>query len=443
MFLRRSKKGPMSDLPSGLPGSFKIWGFLLLAAALAFVVAYQFVEPAPPKTLSLAAGPEGGAYYKFAHKYREILSRYGITLAVIPTRGSVENLELLRKGEVALAFVQGGTASASDREIFESLGSLFLEPIWLFTRNEIKLARLADLKGRRVAVGEAGSGTRHLVTQLLEVSGINDQTASLATLGGKQAIANLAEGSLDAVFFVTSPESPLIQALMRDRRFKLFNFTRAQAYGKIFPFLTPATLGEGILDLKDDIPPRDTDLLAVIASLVSRKGLNANLVPALLQTVTDVHGNGGLLEARGQFPSADLVDIPMDEDAGRYLKNGPTFFYRILPYRAAAFLDRTKILILPFAALLFPLFRIGPSFYEWRIRSKIFRSYAVLRDIDRMLQEGRFPEGPEKELQRLNDLEKEVAAVSVPLSYMGDLYDLRMHIGFIAEKLVQHVKKAT
>lgn len=66
---------------------------------LGFLVAYQFVQPAPPKEITIATGDVTGACYAYGQRYREILFRHGITLQVRSTKGSVENLELLRQGE--------------------------------------------------------------------------------------------------------------------------------------------------------------------------------------------------------------------------------------------------------------------------------------------------------------------------------------------------------
>jgi hypothetical protein len=189
-----------------------------------------------------------------------------------------------------------------------------------------------------------------------------------------------------------------------------------------------------MLDLQRDVPSHDIKLVAVAASLVARKDLNESLVPALLKAVTEVHQPGGVFEKRRQFPSVDFVEIPLNPDAERYLINGPSFLHRWFPYRTAVLLDRLKILIVPFVALLIPLFRVGPPLYTWRIRSRIYRWYAALREIDATLQQGNGQQANDA-MKRLKEIEKEVTSVSVPLSYAGELYNLRLHIGFVEQKL--------
>ena len=423
-------------LSSAFVEHIKVWGLLALIVVLVFLAAYHFVEPPPPKTLRIATGGKDGAYYAFGERYARLLARDGITLEVVATAGSVENLDLLRKGQVSLALVQGGSGTDADREQLQSLGSLFLEPVWVFYRKQTTVKRPSDLKGKRVAVGVAGSGTQLLATQLLSADGVTQSNATLLAESLAQAMPALIESKIDAVFLVASSETSLIKKLLLEPGIELLSFDRAAAYTRLFPFLTAVTLSEGMLDLEHDIPSHDTKLVAVAASLVTRDDLNDNLVPVLLKAVTEVHQGGGALEQRRQFPSVDFADIPLNEDAQRYIMNGPTFLYRWFPYGTAVLLDRLKILILPFLALI-PLFRIAPPFYNWRIRKRIYRWYAAVRDIDAETQPNMNIQDAEASMKRLRELEKEVASVSVPLSYTGELYQLRLHIGFLQEKVAR------
>jgi TRAP transporter TAXI family solute receptor len=417
----------------------KVWGLLALIVVLVFVITYHFVEPAPPKALRIATGGKDGAYYAFAQKYARLLARDAITLEVVATAGSVENLDLLRKGEVSLALVQGGTGTDADREQLQSLGSLFLEPVWGFYRKQTAVKRPSDLRGKRVAVGVAGSGTQLLATQLLSADGVNKSNATLLAESLAQAMPSLVEGKINAAFLVASSETALVKELLQEPGIELVSFDRAPAYTHLFPFLTAVTLSEGMLDLERDIPSRDTKLVAVAASLIARNDLNDNLVPVLLKAVTEIHQAGGALEQKRQFPSIDFVDIPLNDDARRYIINGPSFLYRWFPYGTAVLLDRLKILVLPFLALI-PLFRVAPPLYNWRIRSRIYRWYAAVRDIDAETQQGINIQDAEAFMKRLKELEKEVASISVPLSYTGELYQLRLHIGFIQEKVAKLAK---
>ena len=421
---------------SALVEHAKVWGLLALIVVLGFLAAYHFVEPPPPKSLRIATGGKDGAYYAFGQKYARLLARDGITLEVVATAGSVENLDLLRKGEVSLALVQGGSVTDADTEQLQSLGSLFLEPVWVFYRMQATVKYLSSFKGKRVAVGAAGSGTQLLAMQLLSADGVTGSNATLLRESLAQAVSPLLEGKIDAAFLVSSAEAPLVGKLLQEHAIGLISFDRAPAYAHLFPFLTSVTLGEGVLNLERDIPSHDTKLVAVAASLIARKDLNDNLVPVLLKAVTEVHQGGGVLEQKRQFPSIDFVDVPLNDDARRYITNGPSFLYRWFPYGTAVLLDRLKILVLPFLALI-PLFRVAPPLYNWRIRSRIYRWYTAVRDIDATIQQEGIAEDAEAAMKRLKELEKEVSSISVPLSYTGELYQLRLHIGFVQERVAK------
>jgi TRAP transporter TAXI family solute receptor len=320
-----------------------VWGLATLLVAVGLAIAYRYVAAPPPKIVRIATGAEDGAYYTFGQRYARLLAVEGITLEIVPTAGSAENFVLLKKGDVSLALVQGGSASDDDRQHLQSLGSLFLEPLWVFVRSGTRVHRLAELAQKRIAVGAMGSGTSVLSTQLLTVSGVTDSNAVLIHADSGAAVGLLREGRVDVAIFVASPEAPLIRQVIEQPGIELLDLNQTVAYSRRFPFLAPLVLSEGVLDVKRNIPPHDTRVVATSASLAARADLNPGLVPALLDVITRVHEPGGVLEQRRQFPSVDFVDLPLNEDAARYIRDGPSFLFRWLPYRTAVLLDRLLV----------------------------------------------------------------------------------------------------
>ncbi|HEX9836842.1 MAG TPA: TAXI family TRAP transporter solute-binding subunit, partial [Alphaproteobacteria bacterium] len=159
----------------------KIYGPIVAVVAAGFWAAWQFVDPAPPRTLRMATGAADGAYAAFGERYRNILARQGVRLELVATSGSIANVAQLRReaGGVEVAFVQGGTGDPEAAPGLISLASVFLEPVWLFARADAKPDRLASLRGRRIAVGPDGSGTRALALRLLDAAGIGPGNADL------------------------------------------------------------------------------------------------------------------------------------------------------------------------------------------------------------------------------------------------------------------------
>lgn len=180
---------------------------LLIVAA--FWLAYQFVEPAPPSRIVITTGSSTGAYYAFANRYRAELARNGITLDVIPSQGSVENLVRLKDEDerVDLALMQGGIADEKSAPHVMSYGRVFLEPVWIFHRLEASVDQLSALKGMRIAIGPEGSGTRKLAADLLRATGLDETNSQLLALGSDAAAQALDSGEADAAFFTLAPES--------------------------------------------------------------------------------------------------------------------------------------------------------------------------------------------------------------------------------------------
>jgi hypothetical protein len=206
---------------------------------------------------------------------------------------------------------------------------------------------------------------------------------------------------------------------------------RAPAYVRIHPYLSLLTLHEGTLDLAKDIPPRDVHMLAVTAMLAARADIHPALSDLLLQASREIHGEGGVLEDPGEFPSPQHLDLPLSQDARRFHTTGLPFLYRYLPFWAATLVDRMKVLLIPLLTLLIPLVRLVPPIYRWHTSSKIYRWYADLRAIEERAQFE--PPGPL--LAALEAIDEEVSHVDVPLSYAHDLYHLRIHIGHVRRRL--------
>jgi len=411
-----------------------IYGPALFLVVAAFVVAFQFIKPAPPDRVVMATGGVDGAYHAYAKRYAEYLGREGIELELRPTAGSVENLKLLREGEVSLALVQGGVEPASDATRLRSLGSLYYEPLWLFHRQGKDVNTLRDLADSRLAVGPEGSGTRALVGRLLSDNGVGD--GNRLPLGGRAALEALEQGEIDAAFFVISADSELISHLLRSPGVNLVDFRRADAYVRRYRFLNSLELPEGVFDLAENIPQQSVRLLAPTANLVIDQDLHPAIIDLILQAASEVHRDGGWFEKHHEFPMSGLLAFPLSKEAERYYKHGPPFLQRYLPFWAASLIDRLKVMLLPLLVLLLPLIKVMPPIYTWRMRSRIYRWYDELEQAERRLASGeRDAEWVHEELDRI---ELDVQQVKVPLSFTDQLYHLRQHIDLVRRQLLTY-----
>ena len=427
-----------------LGDKLKIYGLGAFLIILGFVLAYQFVEPAPPKTLTIATGSKSGAYFQFAQRYKNVLAREGLDLKIVNTKGSVDNIARLKSGEVEIAFVQSGTGDPEEAEKLYSLGSLYHEPLWVFSRGS-QSDSLVELKGRKIATGVEGSGTWVIAEQVLAQNGVTDKNAKFMRLSSTDAAKGLLAGNLDAAFFVASLESPLIRELLAEPSLSLLNFARSRAYTQRHRFLSSVELPQGVVSLSKNIPATDTTLLAPVATLVGSEKLHPALVTLLVQAMTEIHGGGTVIDDPGQFPSTLYGDFPMNEQAERYIKNGQPFLQRYLPFWLAVLIDRLVVMIIPLIALMLPLSKVLPPTYRWRVRSKIYRYYRDLKEIEKAAVDEQDPSVLAQLSERLDGMKMELLRLTVPLSYSEELYQLRMHLNMVRDTVttLQEAKSAS
>ena len=438
--------------------------FIVIAVAL-LAGAYYLLKPTPPKRVVLATGSDQGAYAAFGKRYQEELKRHGIEVVLRPSAGGHENLRLLRdpKNDVQIAFVQGGSgdmqqpqagadtstdeaapqkaADAAEKLPLMSLGSMFYEPVWIFYRTgaakklnrEAVIREFTQLRGWRVSVGERGSGIPGIVNRLLRANLMERDDIQRQSLDPTTAVVALLGGNVDAVALVSAPESPLIQMLLQTPGIKLFEFVHAEAYSRRHAYLSPVTLPRGVVDLSRNVPQSDMRMLAATGSLVAREDLHPALVQLFVQAAAKIHGGSGWVSETGQFPSPKNTEFPLAREAERYYRSGPPGLQRYLPFWLANLADRMWVALFSILVILIPLSRVVPPLYHFRIRSRVFRWYSDLRQIEDEI--ARKSMAPAELLERLDKLDSKAERVMVPLAYTDELYALRSAIGLVRKRL--------
>jgi hypothetical protein len=398
------------------------------------------IDPAPPHTITMSAGPHDSSFLLAANEYKKILARNGITLKVLESDGSLQNLHRLLdpKQHVDIALVQGGVADGVAISSLMSLGSVFYDPVVVFYRGS-GITRLSQLEGKRIAIGREGSGTRVLALKLLEANGIEPgHDTSLLPDDGLQAATRLVSGEADAAILNgDSATRALMLRLLRVPGISVMDFEEASAYTRLFPYLDEIDLPPGVLDLRRKIPADTVHLISPTVELVARTNLHPAISDLLIEAAQEIHGMPGLLQHAGQFPSPVAHEYPISDDAQRYYKTGKSFLYRNLPFWLASIGDRTLVLLLPVAVLLFPALRLVPALYQWRVRSRIYRYYGSLIAIEREALKDPTPAQREALFQELDQIEEALNSLRMPLAYADGFYVLREHVGFVRSRLAQ------
>ena len=190
-------------------------------------LALIYFIPAPPSTVIMATAFKGSSFEYYGRQYREIFARFNIELELRETAGAAENVKLLQdpKSSVQIALVVGGVSDGKHAPGLLSLGTVYNNPFWLFYSSNEPFDRLSQFKGKRIAAGPVGSGTRLSAEQILGKAGVNSENATLLPFAGSAAVEALSDGKVDAVWILGAPERSNFASLGHCR-FPPLGFTR-------------------------------------------------------------------------------------------------------------------------------------------------------------------------------------------------------------------------
>lgn len=417
---------------------------LLLAIAL-LTAAYWWLDPQPPRTVTLATGPVGSPYADFGQRYAQALAKEGIRVQLLGTEGTVANLRALREGRADVAFVRGGSHGAAassdddaDLEIM-SLGALFYEPLWIFYRPAAfqgeqastageaaapgRLTSLTQLRGLRVSIDQRGSGVPGLVRRLLEANALTPDDLVTREMAPEEAAQALQAGQLDVMVLVSAPQSPVVQALLRAQGIALADLPHADALTRRYPFLKTVTLPRGMVDLATDQPPEDIGLLSATTALLTREDTHPALRQLFAQAAQQIHGGSGWFNGARDFPNTRTSELPVSPEGDRAINGTAPFWQRYLPFWASNLLERMWLVIGGLIVLLLPLSRVVPPLYTYRVRQRVFRWYARLRQVEVSMEEG--DADTTTLLNELDELDRVTTQITVPLAHADELYALR------------------
>jgi TRAP-type uncharacterized transport system substrate-binding protein len=417
---------------------------LILIPVLLIIVfigwaSYRFIQPVPPRTLSMTTGMEGGSFVLIGERYRQILARDGVHLKLLPSTGAVDNLRRLKdeSQSVDAGFVQDGMGKPEDAANLESLGSLFYTPLWVFYRGDETLDDLSQLRGKRVSIGPEGSGVRKISLDLLKAANVSVPPTVLHEYPNPEAGQALMEGKVDAVLTFGSTDSALVRELIAAPGVKLMSLSQAEAYTRLFPHLSHVVLPKGILSPSNRFPFSDIHLLAPTTNLLVRKDLHPALEYLLLKAAVEIHGGAGWVNRAGEFPSMKTQDFPISQQAQRFYRSGGSWLYGYLPFWAATFVDRMLLVLISIGMVLIPMIGILPWFYTWRNRSKYYRWYRELRELEEQLKEHERPENVADYHARLDRIEEAVCKIHVSVAFYDEVFILKEHIEMVRQKLIR------
>jgi TRAP-type uncharacterized transport system substrate-binding protein len=444
----------------------------VLAGGLGFAVYAVTLQAGSHTDGRIVLATSNAHYQQLAETYRPELEHNGVRLQFRNLGGS-DTLKALvdDKSEINAGFVKGGlvgsmqgrlaTENAKGRHEkyskLQSLGRLFYEPIWVFTRADTPLQSLRDLHDKRVMVGTKDSGSRRIARQLLKANGIDKDSVFIEQELSADA-GELLQGEADAAILILPADTDKIQALLRVPAIRLMDFSaEGEAYDNRFPALTKLVMRTGSVEFQPLIPSADITLLATSVALVVKPELDASLASLLTQAIInnpksgfDKNGDPVLFYKAGEFPSPSDPEFEVPKEARQiYKTNELPFLLRLvapfnkrigLPYNITAYTNAHAaklVLLIPVLAVLVPLIRFLPVAYAWNVRRRLLYWYRQLKALERSLDSGGAKYDLAAHQAEIERIDSRVRRLRVPLFFSSQLYDLRGHIDLVRHRIAE------
>lgn len=282
--------------------------------------------------INIATGGTAGTYFPLGGAMAEILNSNipGVNATAEATNASVANVNLLNGGSVQLAFIQNdisyyaseGVEMFADNQVsgLQALATLYPETVQIITLDKSGINTVADMKGKRIAVGAAGSGVEANARQILAANGITYDDINVQYLSFAEAANGLKDGNIDAGFITAGFPTAAIQDIAAQHNVVLIPVTDETADKLIaqYPFYTRVIIPAGTYPKQDE----DVQSVAVKAMLVTTEGMDEQMaydVTKAIYTSLDklkaAHSVGALITKES---AKDGISIPMHPGAEKY-----------------------------------------------------------------------------------------------------------------------------
>ncbi|MCP3981451.1 MAG: hypothetical protein GY716_19300 [bacterium] len=428
-------------MPNGR--SRRVWvGGCAAAIAIVLFVTLVLLKPAMPDRIVLLTGPEGSAYHDLGTRYAEDLRSRGLEADVLVTDGVRDNIQRLTSVENAVAFAPATAGSRSDTSPESDLetghlvtfGSVGFEPLWLFHRSDLDVARIADLAGRTVITGGRDTVSDQVARRLIRSHGLVGDVVLEPRV--RQTAESLVDGflarTIDAAFVTGGPSSPVVKALLDANGVRFVSFDRAEAFAALIPGVTTLRAPEGVFDLARNVPPQDAHLLSTATGLVASKGIHPAVVPMLLVAAENVQQQTTVFVPTARFPSPDHVTLPLDAAARRYFSQGKTGLTKYLPYKVTRFLNHLGFMVLPILTVTVVLLKLLPT--GLRIWGQL-RLIGLLKRLEAVEKAHAAGADRAKLLAELDTLDRASATMFVPRPVVHDYIDFRQFLHDMRERV--------
>ena len=316
-------------------------GYLILFTFIFFLISSFFKD----QLIYIEAGPKGGFFDTSANVLKKRLKDYNINAEVINREDTVKIVDDINDNNknIHVGFVAQDLKNAQFKNV-EALGSLILEPLFIFYRKDLELNSLADFKGLKVGIGPENSGTRLLAETILNLYGVSDENTTFIEQTHSIHFDMMEKGKLDIGFFLLPANNQFVFKLGTNPNLKIFSLTNSKAISRRFDYLYPEIVQAGGFDLRNNIPLEDIQVVSLPVDLVAKKSLDPSIVVAISLILKEEFKEPNIISDASSFPSMKYIkNLEVNKRAKEIIEmplGSLPFLYKYLPFKFAAFIDK-------------------------------------------------------------------------------------------------------
>ena len=316
-------------------------GYLILFTFIFFLISSFFKD----HLIYIEAGPKGGFFDTSANVLKKRLKDYNINAEVINREDTVKIVDDINDNNknIHVGFVAQDLKNAQFKNV-EALGSLILEPLFIFYRKDLELNSLADFKGLKVGIGPENSGTRLLAETILNLYEVNDENTTFIDQTHSIHFDMMEKGELDVGFFLLPANNQFVFKLGTNPSLKIFSLKNSKAISRRFDYLYPEIVQAGGFDLRNNTPKEDIQVVSLPVDLVAKKNLDPSIVVAISLILKEEFKEPNIISDASSFPSMEYIkNLEVNKRAKEIIEmpfGSLPFLYKYLPFKFAAFIDK-------------------------------------------------------------------------------------------------------
>lgn len=321
---------------------------VIIWLGLAALIVWAIISEAPPTKITIEAGPKGGFFDTTAMMLKARLKEQGIEASIINSEQTSKIISNVNndKSKIDLGFIAHGV-KAGEYPNVKSLGSIIMDPLFIFQRNDQNAKSPADFQGLKLGVGPADTGGRIITDIVLDEYAISEDNATYEVLSLNNMVNALKTGKIDIGFFLQPTNNKIVEQLGNSGMFNLVSVEHAPAIIKKHSSLHHLTINRGAFNLIPEIPSSDIQMVGVPVTVIAKENLHPAIVTLISLALKKEFRGPTLVTNRGAFPSMDYErDLDIDPDADRIYRNGTgyiPFLYRVFNFWIAGVLDKIAL----------------------------------------------------------------------------------------------------